>query len=190
MTPASVVEEAARLSDEAGYAQLTLATVAKRLGVATPSLYKHVDGLEGLRSELRTRSARELGDVLGRAVLGRSGPDALRAMARAYRRYALEHPGRYAALQRAPEPGDGEGLAAAASTVEVIVAALRGFDLPEDSVVDAIRTLRSALHGFVDLESQGGFGMPQDIEHSFEVMVEGFVRVFRTWPEGRNGTVR
>lgn len=182
VTPASVVEEAARLSDEEGYARLTLAAVARRLGVSVPSLYKHVDGLEGLRRDLRTRSSRELADVLGRAVLGRSGPDALRAMAYAYRRYAREHPGRTASLQQAPDSDDAEGQAAAQSTVDVIAAALRGFDLPENAVVDAIRALRSALHGFVSLESQGGFGLPQDVDRSFEAMVEGVVRALRTWP--------
>ncbi len=184
-----MVEEAARVSDEEGYAQLTLAAVAKRLGVTVPSLYKHVAGLDGLRSGLRVRAAREFAEVLGRAVLGRSGPDALRSMARAYRDYARRHPGRYAALQQAPAPDDPEGQAAAQSVLEVIIAALRGFDLPEEAVIDAIRATRSALHGFVALEADGGFGLPQDVDHSFDVMVEMFVRAFRTWNADRERTV-
>ncbi|GAB3952288.1 hypothetical protein GCM10027614_55720 [Micromonospora vulcania] len=40
----TVVREAARLADEVGYQQLTLAALAGRLGVALPSLYKHVRG--------------------------------------------------------------------------------------------------------------------------------------------------
>ena len=53
----------------------------------------------------------------------------------------------------------------------MIVAVLRGFDLPEERAVDAIRAVRSAIHGFVSLELMGGFGLPDDVDHSFEVLV-------------------
>ncbi|MEX1295569.1 MAG: TetR-like C-terminal domain-containing protein, partial [Candidatus Limnocylindrales bacterium] len=35
-------------------------------------------------------------------------------------------------------------------------------------------SLRAALHGFASLESAGGFGLPQDVERSFEWMVQAF----------------
>ena len=44
-----VVDEAERIADEVGLANLTLAALAERLGVRQPSLYKHIDGLAGLR---------------------------------------------------------------------------------------------------------------------------------------------
>lgn len=185
-----VVEEAARISDEEGYARLTLSAVAKRLGVTVPSLYKHVSGLDGLRGALHVRCSHEFAEVIGRAVLGRSGPEALRSLARAYRDYALRHPGRYAALQRAPDPDDPRGQAAAQSVLEVIIAVLRGFDLPQETMVDAIRAIRSALHGFVALEADGGFGLPQDVGHSFDVLVEMLLRSLLTWDTTAERTVR
>jgi len=45
-------------------------------------------------------------DVLARAAVGRSGGDAIQAMSKAYRQWALQHPGRYEAAQWAPAPGD------------------------------------------------------------------------------------
>ena len=35
-----------------------------------------------------------------------------------------------------------------------------------------IRTVRSALHGFVSLEASGGFGLPDDVDASFETLVD------------------
>ncbi|TGJ97805.1 TetR family transcriptional regulator, partial [Actinotalea fermentans ATCC 43279 = JCM 9966 = DSM 3133] len=108
------------------------------------------------------------------ATIGRSGADALSALAWAVRDFAREHPGRYAAIQLSPDLGaaDDDPLSlAGAETIAVIVAVLRGFDLPEVSTVDAIRAVRSAVHGFVSLELQGGFGLPDDVDHSFEVLV-------------------
>jgi len=52
-----------------------------------------------------------------------------------------------------------------------VAAVLRGFGLPADSEVDAVRAARSAIHGFVQLEAGNGFGMPEDVDHSFEVLL-------------------
>ena len=41
-----VVAAAAALADETGYAGLTMGLLADRLDVRTPSLYKHVGGLD------------------------------------------------------------------------------------------------------------------------------------------------
>ncbi|MFD3685948.1 TetR/AcrR family transcriptional regulator [Nocardiopsis sp. NPDC058631] len=189
LTPASVAEEAAVLSDEQGFAALSLASVAKRLGVATPSLYKHVDGLAGLRREVAVLGATGLGVWVQRAAVGRSGPEALRASADAYRGYAHAHPGRYAALQQAPKLV-GAHLELSPDPVAVLAAVLRGFGIAEGQTVHAIRALRSALHGFVDLETNGGFGLPEDVDESFALLVEGFVRAFERWPGGASAPRR
>ncbi|MBQ1084029.1 TetR/AcrR family transcriptional regulator [Nocardiopsis sp. B62] len=189
LTPVVVTAEAASLVDERGFDSLSLAALAKRLGVATPSLYKHVDGLDGLRREVSLLAVGELAERLRSAATGRSGPDALRALFDAHRRYALEYPGRYVSIQRAPAPTDTEARATFARPVEVIAAVLRGFAIPERQMVHTIRALRSAVHGFVDLETHGGFGLPEDVDESYAVLVEGFVRALDNWP-GRDEGAR
>ena len=42
-----VVEAAAAIADRDGLGSLSLATLASKLGVRSPSLYSHVDGLAG-----------------------------------------------------------------------------------------------------------------------------------------------
>lgn len=34
------------------------------------------------------------------------------------------------------------------------------------------RAIRSALHGFVELEGSSGFGMPESVDGSFDLLVE------------------
>jgi hypothetical protein len=58
-------------------------------------------------------------------------------------------------------------------------AVLRGFGLPDERAVDAIRTARSALHGFVMLEAGGGFGMPVSVDRSFETLLDTVVAGMR-----------
>ena len=118
----AVVAAAAGLADDVGLERLTLAGLAAALGIRTPSLYAHVDGLPDLRARMGARGARELATQLQLAAAGRSGADALRAVAGAYRAYAHAHPGRYAAMQAASERE--ENQAAGAAVVGVILAVL------------------------------------------------------------------
>src|SRR5271156_1899164 len=96
----SVVAAAARVADRDGLDQLTLARLADELGVRAPSLYAHVGGLGDLRDRLVTLGIIELTAALSTAATGRAGREALHAVAVAYRAYAHERPGVYAAMQR------------------------------------------------------------------------------------------
>jgi AcrR family transcriptional regulator len=177
-----VVAEAARLADEVGLDRLTLAAVAQRLGVALPSLYKHVRGLDALLQKVSALATAELATVLAEAAAGRSRADAVHAVADAYRAYAHQHPGRYPLTQRVADPADLEHVAASGRAVGAILALLRGYGLSGDDAVDATRALRAALHGFVMLEHAGGFGMPTDVNRSFGQLVAALELALRTWP--------
>lgn len=161
-----------------GFADLTLAKVAAKAGVAAPSLYKHVGSLADLRREVAVTAVREVTAVGASATVGRSGADALQALANAWRAYALDHPGRYAATQIGPDPDDPAAAPlrdAAADSVQVVVAVLRGFGLPDARVIDAVRAVRAGVHGFVTLELGGGFRMREDVDQSFAVLLEMLV---------------
>jgi AcrR family transcriptional regulator len=182
LTPQRVVEEAGVVADATGLDRLTLAAVADRFGVAIPSLYKHVNGLDGLRRDLAVLAVRELTAALSRAAVGRAGRDALHAMAGAYRAYAIAHPGRYAATVRAPDPGDAEHLAAADDALGVFLAVLAGYGITGPDAIDAIRGLRAALHGFVALEAAGGFGLPRSVDASYHRLVDALDTALTAWP--------
>jgi AcrR family transcriptional regulator len=181
LTETRVIEEAERIADEVGLSSLTLAALAHRLGVRQPSLYKHIAGMDGLRRSVAIRAKHDLAGVLGSAAIGRSRDDALAAMSHAYRAWALEHPGRYASIQRAPRPGDFEDELASSNVVRVAIDVMAGYELRGDHAVDAIRALRSALHGFVALEAEAGFGMPVDVDRSFDRLVSGLASAFTSW---------
>jgi AcrR family transcriptional regulator len=182
LTPQRVVEEAGAIADAAGLDRLTLAAVADRFGVAIPSLYKHVNGLDGLRRDPAVLAVRELTAALSRAAVGRAGRDALHAMAHAYRTYATTHPGRYAASVRAPDPDDTEHLAAADDALDMFRAVLAGYGVRGDDAIDAIRGLRAAMHGFVTLEAGGGFGMAQSVDASYRRLVDALDTALTAWP--------
>ena len=180
LSRAAVTDIAVELVDATpdGFATLTLAAVAARAGVAVPSLYKHVGSLGELRRAVAIVGLTELLRRSSAATVGRAREDALRALGREIRAFALEHPGLYASTQVAADLDDPASLAlaqAAADTVAVVAAVLRGFGLPDDRAIDAVRATRASIHGFVELEMHGGFGLPDDVERSFEALLDVLV---------------
>jgi AcrR family transcriptional regulator len=169
---AQVVDAAVAIADADGLDAVTLARVAAALGVRSPSLYNHVDGRDALIRAIATRATGELAAALRRAATGRSGAQALVAVAQAQREYARRHPGRYAATVTAPAPGDVEHEAAAADAVDVLESVLGGAGLEGDEVIHAVRALRSAVHGFAAIEAARGFGLAVDIDDSFRRLVD------------------
>ncbi|GAA0993511.1 TetR-like C-terminal domain-containing protein [Subtercola frigoramans] len=183
LTRESVVETAAIMADEIGLNSLTLAALAERLGVKQPSLYKHIDSLAGLHRSVSLLAKRELGAAVSRAAVGRSGADAIFAMSHAYRNWALLHPGRYDVTQTPPAPGDIDDENTMMAAIQVIADVLSAYDLEGDDSVDAIRALRSILHGFISLETAGGFALKADIDRSFDRLIHGFTVALGQWTD-------
>ncbi|PRX98866.1 TetR-like C-terminal domain-containing protein [Allonocardiopsis opalescens] len=170
LSPAAVVDAALAVLDGGGPDALTLAAVAKRTGVAVPSLYKHVRSLGELRVLVGARLVEDLAERLGAAVMGLSRDDAVAALMRATRAYVREHPHRYAAMPLDPlhEPAQAE---AGQRLMEVFLAVLRGYGLHGADAVHATRRLRAAVHGFTSLELAGGFGLPEDLDDSYQRLI-------------------
>lgn len=176
-----VIEEAEALADEVGLAHLSLSAIAARLGVQVPSLYKHIAGLDALQQQLGTRARADLADAMRRAAVGKAGADAIASVASAYRNWAGRHPGRYPATLRAPSPEETADVAATEAAVQVIFDVLAGFGLEGADAVHATRALRAALHGFVTLEAAHGFGLPHDVDRSFDRMVAAQNLALAAW---------
>lgn len=174
--------------DEAGPAHLTLRAVADRLGVRAPSLYSHVDGIDGLRRLLAVAVTRQFGEALGRSVMGRSGDDALEAFARTYRRWALDHPGRYE-LTLLPLTEPAERRAAGRAAYDALNAVLAGYGLTGTDAARAGRALRAALHGFASLEAADNLGRDSH-DASFEHLVRLLVDGIRTASAAPSGSAR
>ncbi|WP_030940312.1 TetR/AcrR family transcriptional regulator [Streptomyces sp. NRRL S-646] len=186
LTPARIVAAAADLADEVGFENVTLSALARHFGVKDASLYSHVRNLDDLRTRLALFAGAELIDRIAVAVAGRAGKDALAAFAGAYRQYALERPGRYAATQIRMD----QALIAASPdfrrTAEITYGMLRAYGLEEPDLTDAVRLLRSTFHGYCALEATGGFGAARDVQKSWDKAVDALHITLEHWP--REGT--
>ena len=172
LTVDGIVEAALVLLDDEGVDQLTTINLARRLGVTQPALYGHVRGLDQLRALVAARGAQELSDRVRTAVAGRTGDEALQAMAHTYRGYVREHPDRYliqVSATRAPEYRSALELAA-----EAVRDVLRSFGLSEGQVLEAHVAFRAAVHGFVHLEARDALASRASADEHFAFFLQIF----------------
>ncbi|PZT69188.1 TetR family transcriptional regulator [Streptomyces sp. SW4] len=172
----------AELADEVGFDQVTVSALARRFDVKVASLYSHLRNSQDLKTRIALLALEELADRAAEALAGRSGKDALTALANVYRDYAREHPGRYAAAQLRLDP---ETAAASAGVrhARMTRALLRGYDLAEPDQTHAVRLLGSTFHGYVSLEMGGGFShSAPDTQETWDRILDALDALLRNWP--------
>jgi len=152
---AELVRVAGEILDQGGAAALTLREAARRAGVTHSAPYRHFADREALLAEVVAQSFARLG-----ASLREAAPAGGAAVARAYLRFALEHPRRYQ-LMYAEEAWPARG----GDRLEQLDPVMRVFAATVPDVGDADRTRRSAtaawafLHGLAQL-AIGGYLAP------------------------------
>jgi len=181
LTVERITRAAAELADQVGIDKVTASALARGFGVKDASLYSHVKNLQEIRTRVALLATEEINDRIASAVAGRSGAEALTAFADAYRTYAQQHPGRYAATQLRLDPTDFAGTDALARTVELTGAMMRDYRLDEPHLTDAVRLLRSTFHGFFAIEANGGFHHPRSADDSWRRIVSGLHRLLASW---------
>jgi AcrR family transcriptional regulator len=156
ITRARLAEAGGELADELGFDQVTVSELARRFGVRPATLYSHVESSHDLRTQIALLSLEQLAALASEALAGRSGKEALAAYADAFRDFAREHPGRYAAAQYRLDPVDSVA-STGARHAELARTILRGYDVHGDDQTHAVRLLASMIHGYIALELSGGF---------------------------------
>ncbi len=176
LTPEKVIQIAIQQANETDLAHVTLASIAKELNIRVPSLYNHVTGLDGLHQEIRLWGLKQLAEHIKLAAIGRSGDEAMKNIAQAYRKFAHENPGIYSVTLNAPAPEEIEVIAISQQIIDVIITVLDAYALNKEGVLHYVRAFRSVLHGFVDLEIRSGFAINISRDESFDHLIQIFVQ--------------
>jgi hypothetical protein len=76
------------------------------------------------------------------------------------------------ALIAAVPAGREENQAGTRDVVALMAAVLGGYGLEGDDMIHAVRAVRSALHGFVSLEREGGFALAVSVPESYDRLIQ------------------
>ena len=180
-----LIRVAAGVADRDGWIGLTMSSVAKEVDRHVTSLYGHVDGLDGLRREVRVLALGELGDLCWEAALGRTRDDALVALLDVYRGYMRDHPGRSEALQ-AVDVADAEIARLGLRVAEPFFATLRSYGLDERAALQAQQIISVSVRGFGISEGSGRFGSRKAADATFTQLRALFLTALGNgaWPAG------
>ena len=174
----TVVQTAVEILNAEGVNALSLSRLAEELDIKTPSLYNHVNGLDGLQRELEVMNARLLADRFSEAAIGKSGSELFMDVSQAFRDYVKENPGLYMSTLRSSatlQVQDPNLQHEEERMMKVGLAVMASLGLQGEDAIHGLRALRSMVHGFATLEIAGGFGLPQDCDESFRRLVSALV---------------
>ena len=179
---------ASELIAESGDAsQLTLRGLARRVGIAAPSIYRHFPDVEHLKLAVVDRSFAEFAGARDAASRRGTEPaEALLAGCRAYCRFALEHPGPYRFMLSHRAPAQGRQSPAGAGAFQVLTAAIRrcqeaGVAGAGDQPALLAAQVWAALHGLVLLRMNlPDFPWPASLEDMADQAVSRLVVLDRT----------
>lgn len=168
----TVIVKAAELVNKAGMDNITLKMLAEQLGVKSPSLYNHIEGIDDLKKQLMIYGWTQMEQRIIQSTIAVSGYDAVKAMCYAFYHYAAENPGVFHIMLWYNKFQDDETEKATAQLLTVIFKTTKSLNLPDDYCYHLIRTFRGFLEGFFLLANNGSFGHPLAIEDSFELSID------------------
>lgn len=170
-----IVLAAVEVLRKKGLKGLTMLSLASRLKVKSPSLYNHIDGWDDLIRGIAIHGLHVLVSDMSRASKGKSGRAALGAVAEAFRQFSKRNPGLYSVTVRAPEKKDKEWSRASDAVLKVVADCMTEYRLSPSDTIHMLRAFRSTVHGFVSLEAAGGFGLPENVDESFRIMISSLI---------------
>jgi AcrR family transcriptional regulator len=155
---ADILTAAAGLIEQTGSEQsVTLREIARRIGIAAPSIYGHFPSREAIVEAVVDAGFAQLRAAIEQVLHSQPGPLArLHAGCAAYLRFTEQHPGQYRVLfGRRDQPRDSPAAPGRAKTFTLLVTALRdcadaGQCASDDPYADAL-TIWTALHGYATL---------------------------------------
>ncbi|THD59010.1 MAG: WHG domain-containing protein [Bradyrhizobium sp.] len=139
-------------------------------------LSERIDTIPEMRRFLAIKGYRELHQSLKAAADGKSGEEALRAVAFAMRAYARDRPGLSAATFRNPTVDSPEWHHEGESLGRFVLGVFAGVGLTGDAAIHALRILRALVRGFVLHEMAASFIEPLDYDESYSMAVEVYIR--------------
>lgn len=176
---AEIVAAGRSILEADGLDGLTMSRVAHTVGVRAPSLYKRVRDRGDLIRRMANDIARELAGTLDAAATSGEPRTDLRAIADAFRGFALAHPEGYTLLfARLPEDArlDSELNVRASEALLRTAAELAG----QEHALEAARTFVAWANGFVSMELAGAFRMGGDVDRAFIYGVDRLTRAIES----------
>ena len=171
-----IIDMCVEMADKDGFLNISLKTVADRLGIKPPSLYKHFPGgLSEIKEELMVYGWNLLDIKIVKSAVGKSREDGIKAMCYAFRDFAHEHPGIFAAICWHNSYTSELNHEITKGVISSLYAILDFLNFTDDKKMHILRSLRGFVEGFAMLELHGSFGDKVSLDESFAYGVDALI---------------
>lgn len=172
-----VILAAAELVAEKGYQNFSLHEVASKLGVKTASLYKHIDNLKDVQSQVGIYAFTKLQERLMEGQSNKNdAQEAMMLMALNYRKFAKENPQLYKTIIHMPDANSAELIEEGKNILSGLQAMMEKINIAQVDIIHFERGLRSCMHGFITLEEAGFFANEVSVEESYKYMIANYIK--------------
>lgn len=176
-----IVKAGREIIEADGIDGLTMQSIAARVGVRAPSLYKRIRSRNDLLRLVGNDAAAELTGRLEAAVKGKDARRDLTALANAFRRFAHGNPGAYSLIfAPLPDEARADRSWSVKASAPIIDAAERLAGTAD--ALEAARTVVAWANGFIAMELAGDFRLGGDVDRAFAYGIDRLATAIDTRP--------
>jgi AcrR family transcriptional regulator len=171
-----IIELCVEIVDKDGFLNLSVKTIADKLGIKPPSIYKHFPGgLGEIKDALMTYGWQRIDTKIARSAVGKAGENGLKAMCYALREFAHEHPGVFETVCWHNSYTSEQDQEMTKGVIASLYAVLNSLEFSDVQKMHVLRTLRGYVEGFAMLELHGSFGDKVSLDESFSYGVDALI---------------
>lgn len=171
-----IVEAAVALIEQSGTSEFSMRALADYLQIKTASLYNHVESMHSLMVAVCAYALQMQRKSEMNAIEGKTGNEAIMALANAYRIFAKEHPHLYRLIIHTAASCGEQLSEISRCIVEPFMKVLEHTSLTDNEKYHWQRVLRGILHGFASQEDAGFFShLPADVNESFQTAIQCYM---------------
>jgi len=177
----TIIKTARMLIERDGLDNLSLSSVAGKLGIKAPSLYRHIESKGALLHAVIENTYQDLFSAYDEAITNSSDDpeEQLINLAHAQHEFAHANPNAYMLAYEVKDPevrADPNMLLERAIILQKIMAGISG----EERSLTALRGLLAIGHGFIILELNGQFQRGGDLSLAYEESIHAYLRGWQT----------
>ena len=171
-----IINVCIEMIDKDGFLNLSIKTIAERLGIKSPSLYKHFQGgLDEIKEAIMVYGWNSIDIKIAKSAVGKSREDGLKAMCYALREFAHEHPGVFEAICWHNSYTSELNHEITKGVISSLYSILDYLGFSEVRKMHVLRSLRGFVEGFSMLELHGSFGDEITLDESFAYGVDALI---------------
>ena len=171
-----IIDVCVEMIDKDGLFNLSIKSIADRLGVKPPSLYKHFPGgLDEINESIVVYGWNSIDMKIARSAVGKSQEAGLKAMCYALRNFAHEHPGVFEAVCWHNSYTSEINHEITKGVISSLYAILDSLDFDDVKKMHVLRSLRGFVEGFAMLELHSSFGDKISLDESFAYGVDALI---------------